>query len=205
MRLHRAFALCLLVFFCQSGYAQALVQGNVLSRQPKIERDGNGFVACGLSTVITVNREEWVEVHHLSLLVNGESMLGLFDAAKTNVSQSNARNGKYVGDMVKPTPMRFWIAKETDSKALIPIEIVKSGTPGHITGKLDFSRSFGLLAAMMHGERVQFVLGYEDQSIDEVISFSERLPRPEASALAACLNGVRDRVLQKRKSLESPR
>ncbi len=196
MRMHGIFAASLLTCFCQASYGQALVQAEAAVLQPQILRDGNGFVSCGLRAMASIAKRGWVEAHDFSVLVDGQALIGLFKAGKKKTSLANALKGNYTNDTVMPAPIKFWVAKETDGKALIPDKVMKSDTPGYIMGPLDFSKSFDVIMGMMAGERMQFAIRYKDEPLDTVISFAAALPESEAAALDACLAGLVGRLQQ---------
>lgn len=109
-------------------------------------------------------------------------------------ARGKVQTGQFKQKVVLPGPTNFWIAKESEGKALIPIKTLAAELPGYILGLTDFVGTWSAVMALLGGERMQFATRYKNQPYDTVVSFSGLLSAEEAKPLMACLDGLINRM-----------
>ncbi len=70
-----------------------LVQADAASLQPQIDRDENGFLSCGLRSVVITGTSEWMEVNDFSVTVHGERIGGVIKAGKRRARTAKVLSG----------------------------------------------------------------------------------------------------------------
>lgn len=175
--------------------AQMVIQADRALLQPQIQRDADGFRSCGVRAVVLDTKGDFVDVYDFSLVVDAKSMAGMMKAGKSVTKTTDMLKGKHVATVVMPGPVNFWIAAETDGKAVESKKFFRSETNGFILATSEMVPTFKAIVDLMAGERMQFAVRYKSQSLDSVISFATEMPEVESKALSACLGGVRDRLV----------
>jgi hypothetical protein len=174
--------------------AQVVVQASTAKLQPQIGRDANGYTTCGIRAVVLDSKPDVVEANDFSLYLRLGMMAGTIKAGKLQSATSELMKGRFEQGIVTPGPTNFWIARESEGKALIPTKILAADSPGYILGLTDFVGTWAAVSAMLAGERMQFATRYENQPYDTVVSFSGILSAEEAKPLQACLEGLLSRM-----------
>lgn len=181
-----------LVAIC-SAKAQVVLQASSVQLQPQIGRDQDGFKTCGLRAVVVVDRHRNVEAYDFSLNVYHD-FLAMAKAGKSASPKKAVLEGQPNMKPVLPAPVNFWIAGEADSKPLMPVKVVRAETSGYILAGLDFVRTFETFMDMAQGKRMQFVVRYKSEPVDNVIAFGASLPEVELTSLHACVTGLHSRM-----------
>ena len=177
-----------------NAFGQMLVQADAAFLQPQIRRDDAGFISCGLRAVAVVGGKEWVEAYDFSVLVTPHVSGGLLKAGKQKLPMASFLKGEKAYRTVMPAPVKFWIAKESEGKALSPTKILTSESPGFILGIADLTAAWKVVMSIMNGEQMQFAVRYENQPVEVVVTFAKELGEAERKPLEACLRGVYERI-----------
>jgi hypothetical protein len=135
-----------------------------------------------------------VEAYDFSLNLRLGMTAGTIKAGKLETPAAKFKRGQFEQKVVLPGPTNFWIAKESEGKALLPAKTFAADSPGYILGLTDFIRTWSTVVALLEGERMQFAARYKNQPYDTVVSFSGSLPAEEAKPLIACLEGLINRM-----------
>ncbi|MDX8122841.1 hypothetical protein JAB6_44300 [Janthinobacterium sp. HH104] len=174
--------------------AQVVVQASAVKLQPYIDRDQSGFFSCGVRAIITDSRPGFVDAHDFTLAIRADMAGGLIKAGKSSTSNSSLVKGKPNTNAVLPAPIKFWIAKEAEGKAISPLHIIAAETPGYILEATDLSLTVSAILAITSGERMQFANRYKNETVDTVIAFAATMPENERQSLLICLSDVADRL-----------
>ncbi|QOL48140.1 hypothetical protein [Massilia litorea] len=174
--------------------AQVVMQAASAQLQPQIGRDANGYTTCGMRAVVLDMKPDVVEAYDFSLNLRLGMTAGAIKAGKLQTPGAKFKKGQFEQKVVLPGPTNFWIAKESEGKALIPTKIFAADSPGYILGLADFIGTLSAVTALLEGERMQFATRYKNQPYDTVVSFSGALSAEEAKPLMACLEGLINRM-----------
>jgi hypothetical protein len=174
--------------------AQMLIQADLALLQPQISRDETGFRSCGVRAVVMSDDTQIVEAYDFSLMVDARHFVGMLKAGKRITTKAQLLKGDRSNKVVMPLPIKFWIAREAEGKAISPQKVVPSETKGFILGIADIAQTYEGIFAIIHGERMQFAVRYKEQLIDVVISFVGEMSEVERNSLLICLNGIVERM-----------
>ena len=177
--------------------AQVVVQAATAKLQPQIGRDADGYTTCGIRAIVLDLKPDVMDAYDFSLNLRVGMTAGTLKAGKLQTPAATFRKQRFEQKVVLPGPTNFWIAKESEGKALIPIKILAADSPGYILGLVDFIGTWSAVVAMLGSERMQFATRYKNQPYDTVVSFSGALSAEEAKPLMACLGGLIDRMQEK--------
>jgi len=177
-------------------FAQMVIQAESVSLQPQIGRDEAGFKTCGIRAVVIAKSGQDYDLYDFSLNIRAEELYGALKAGKSRTTVRAVQQGKASSEVVLPAPVRFWISKEDEGKAITPLKTFPADTKGYIMEVADLSETFKGIVAMIYGERMQFAVRYKNQPLDIVVSFSEKLPEIERAPLMKCLDAVVERTLK---------
>lgn len=190
----RLFLFLFLSTLAGTAAAQLVIQAVSAASQPQMGRDEVGFSSCGVRAVVVTNEGEYVDAYDFSLMVRADMAYGLLKAGKTRTSMSSAKRGEYSKQPTGDRPVRFWIAQESEGKAIAPKTIMPAETKGYILELAELLPTLTGIAAIISGERMQFAIRYEEQEFDTVISFSAAMDENERAPLWKCLKGVGERI-----------
>jgi hypothetical protein len=190
----RAVLFLLMVVLSCSAMAGAVVQADMAMLQPVIDRDENGFQACGVRGLVVVSTPETTDLHDFSLMIRHDIFYGTLKAGKMRASTEAMLNGSASRETVMPAPIKFWIAVESKSKAVSPIKIMPAVSEGYILEIADYAGTSEAIIEMVLGERMQFSIRYEDQPAEQVVSFSAAMLEIERTPLMKCLSEVAKRT-----------
>lgn len=174
--------------------AQVVVQAASAQLQPQIGRDTKGYSVCGIRAVVLDEKPTLIEAYDFSINLRADMFGGLLKAGKSTTTKSDFIKGKLASKVVIPAPVAFWIAKESDGKALMPSKVIPAETPGYILAGGELVQTWQTVLAIIHGERMQFAVRYKNQGYDTVVSFSGKLKEEELKPLTACLEGMLERL-----------
>ena len=174
--------------------AQMVIQANNASLQPQIGRDKSGFSSCGVRAVVIVVAGDNIDSYDFSLIIKAGAAAGLLKVGKERGSMQRAIKGDYKTEVVVPAPIKFWIAKESEGKAVMPQKILPSDDRGYILAIADLVETAVGIISIIEGERMQFAVRYANQPLDVVVSFAGKMPDNERLPLMACLQAVSDRL-----------
>lgn len=190
----RGFIFLLVAVLSCNAMAGAVIQADVVTLQPVVDRDEKGFHACGVRGLVAVVTPETTDFHDFSLMIRHNMFYGTLKAGKTRASTKAMLNGNASQEVVMPAPVKFWIAIESNSKAVSPIKIMPAEDKGYILEIADLAGTYEAILEMIHGERMQFSLRYANQPVEQVVSFSATMPEVELSPLMKCLKEVIERA-----------
>lgn len=174
--------------------AQMVVKAEMVMLQPQIGRDDRGFNVCGVRAVVMDSLGSQVEAYDFSMTVRSRIFAGLLKAGKTRISRADMVARTQNRKVVTPSPVKFWIATESDEKTVAPQKILQSEDAGFILETADLMLTYQTIMNIAHGQRMQFAVRYKDQKYDRVISFAERMPDEELSALLTCMKSIANRM-----------
>lgn len=178
--------------------AQTVTNAVKVTLTSQIGRDSEGFSSCGVHVVAIGSRPGFWDAHTftLSLLLNTD--FGVVKAGKTTMTAASAASGK-INDAkaVLPAPMEFWIAGEKEGKALRTFHVMPANDTGAILGGLNLHGTLKAIIDLTDGERMHFSMRYPKQTQENVVAFSQKLPKDERDALSACLIGLTERMVSK--------
>lgn len=173
--------------------AQMVIQAEKTSLQPQIGRDDSGFSSCGVRTMVIVISGDTIDSYDFSLIIRADAAAGLLKAGKERGSMQRALKGDFKTEVVVPAPIRFWVAKESEGKAVMPQKIIPAENRGYILAIADLVETVRGIISIIEGERMQFSVRYASQPVDVVVSFAGKMPDIERIPLMACLQGLGDR------------
>lgn len=183
--------------------AQTIHRMDAAKSFPLVERDEGGYAGCGIR-VVGADTDGNV-FYDFSLRLAWKYPHGLLDARTIKVPRKKVKEGEAAGTLVKPTPARFWIVKETDAKALRPEQIGKDNVPGVLLASLPLMPTSKAIVDIMQGERMHFAIGYpsSNKDSDRTLSFKAPLSQEDSTALAACLIAMFDSMEEEAKQAKS--
>jgi hypothetical protein len=172
-----------------------VIQADMAKLQPQISRDEGGYKSCGVRVVAIADAEErFVDMYDFSMNVWAAPATALLKAGKSRTTKDKLLQGKTNGETVMPAPVNFWIALESEGKALMAEKILPAETKGYILASADLIQTLDIIAAAIHGERMQFAIRYKNEPVDVVVSFSANMPDYEIKPLKACFVGLGERM-----------
>ena len=174
--------------------AQVVVQAASAQLQPQIGRDAKGYNVCGIRAVVLDEKPTLIEAYDFSINLRADMFGGLLKAGKSTTTRADLIKGKLASRIVMPAPVAFWIAQESDGKALMPSKVIPAETPGYILASGELVQTWQAILAIIHGERMQFAVRYKNQGYDTVVSFAGKLKEEELKPLSACLDGMLERL-----------
>jgi hypothetical protein len=174
--------------------AQVVVQASSVVLQPQIGRDAVGYTQCGVRAVVLDVKPKIVDTYDFSIMFRLGLLAGMVKAGKYETSSSDFLKQKLALNAVMPAPVTFWIAKESEGKALMPTKIIPADTPGFILAGTDMLQAWSTVIAVIQGERMQFATRYKKQGNDTVVSFAGSMPEQELQPLMACMQGLAQRM-----------
>lgn len=174
-----------------------MIQADSAALQPQVDRDEHGFFSCGVRGVVLTEIKDYLDAYDFSLMVRADMMYGLLKAGKLKASMKAVHDGNYTTNAVVPPPIKFWIAQESEGKAIGLKKVMPADNKGFILEIADFVDTHRLIMAMIHGERMQFAVRYKSQPVDVVVSFAAEMPELERAPLLKCLDGVIERISKK--------
>lgn len=197
--MRRIIFLLVTVLSCNA-MAGVMIQADMATLQPVIDRDENGFQACGVRGLVLTVSPDTTDIYDFSLMIRHDMFYGTLKAGKMQASTKAMQSGSISRETVLPAPVNFWIAEESKGKAVSPIKTVPAETRGYILEVADFTVTFEAILGMVNGERMQFSLRYKDEPAEQVIGFSGTMQEVEKVPLMRCLTEVTQRM---QKELES--
>jgi hypothetical protein len=118
--------------------AQVVVQAATAQLQPQIGRIANGYTGCGIRVVVLNLKPDVGEAYDFSLNLRAEMTAGSIKAGELQTPAAKFRTGRFEQKVVWPGPTNFWIAIESEGKALVPTKVLAAGSSGYILGLTDF-------------------------------------------------------------------
>jgi hypothetical protein len=170
-----------------------VVQAQEVSLQALIERDDVGFKDCGVRAMVLVSTPEFFDAYDFSLTIRESMMYGALKAGKARTSIKNVIKHKYSSPLTTP-PINFWIAQESEGKAIHPIKKLNGETKGYLLELSDFFPTYDGIMSIIRGKRMQFAVRYKDEPLDTVVSFSAEMPDVERVPLEQCMSEVLNRI-----------
>jgi hypothetical protein len=195
----------LAVLITAPSLAQMVIQADSANLQPQILRDDVGYKSCGVRAVVVAQGERnFIDAYDFSMNIRDKLRVGLLKAGKTRVTKSQILSGKTSTDAITPAPVKFWITKESEGKAVMPQKIIPADTKGYILEGADLVQTMEVIMATINGERMQFAVRYKNEPLDVVVSFAATMPDHEKKPLMACFNGIIERMTADPASKEAP-
>lgn len=174
--------------------AQVVVQATSVHLQPQIGRDAMGYSECGVRAIVLDLKPDLVETHDFSIFLHSGVFGGMVKVGKYETSHADFLKQKPASKAVIPAPVTFWIAKESEGKAMMPIKVFPAETSGYILARTEMLQAWSTLLSVIQGERMQFATRYKNQGYDTVISFAGTMPDAELKPLMACIEGLAQRM-----------
>jgi hypothetical protein len=185
----------LAVLITAPSIAQMVIQADSARLQPQIHRDDAGYKSCGVRVIVVAPGERnYTDAYDFSMNVWATLHAGVLKAGKTRATKSEILSGKASMKAITPAPVKFWIAKESEGKALMPLKIIAAETKGYILEGADLVQTMDAIMATITGERMQFAVRYKNEPLDVVVSFAATMPEHESQPLMACFNGIIERM-----------
>lgn len=192
--------LCI-ISWCCPGIAQTVLKADVVSVQPNIGRDADGYKSCGLH-VSAVSLVDGKDAFAYDFSVNlYPSATGLMKAGRYQVTYSKTKGWNF-DDLTPsiPGPESFWLAKRNEPSTLAPEKYVKSENPGFVIGGTSGPLAASMLHGILAGEPMQVQLRYPKERMGQIIAFSAKVGDDDRATTEACIQGLIERM---RKDLES--
>jgi hypothetical protein len=206
--------LCQCIISCETDFARyscnpillvALLHFCSATLQPQIHRDDAGYKSCGIRVIVVAPGERnYTDAYDFSMNVWATLHAGLLKAGKTRLTMSEILSGKGSMKAITPAPVKFWIAKESEGKALMQQKIIAAKTKGYILEGADLVQTMDAIMATITGKRMQFAVRYKNEPVDVVVSFAATMPEHESKPLMACFNGIIERMTADPASKEAP-
>jgi MSHA biogenesis protein MshL len=191
----RYVAIALAILASPPGLAQMVIEAEVATLQPQINRDEVGYFSCGVRAVVVTKAEaDFIDAYDFSMNLSANTMFGTLKAGKTRKTKAEMLQGKTSMDPIMPAPVKFWIAKESEGQAVMPQKVIPAETKGYILERADMTETMKAIMATIAGERMQFAVRYKSEPVDVVVSFSANLAERERGPMMACLNGLVKRI-----------
>lgn len=166
-----------------------------------VTRDEAGFRECGIRFVIFDQKPNITDFYDLRMiaLVTDVNEGGFIEGGVmglTNAQMANMQN--FPPLKPGPSPVKFWIAKNTDAVPLTPVQIIpdKDGLPG-LVAVTRFEPMTTQLVNIAKGSTMQFSLQYPNQE-ERVVEMEAALEKKDADALYACFSGLSKRMEARR-------
>lgn len=175
-------------------YAQTVIQASSALLQTRINRDAEGFSDCGIRAVVIDLKPQTAEAYDFTINLRLGLQVGMVKAGKAVSTRANLLKGKQNTNAIKPGPLDFWIAPESEGKAMRPLKVIPADTDGYILQGVELTMAWHTILAIVDGERMQFALRYKNQDIETVMSFSSKLKDEDRKPLMACLSGLVERM-----------
>jgi hypothetical protein len=176
-------------------FSQMVIQAEMAKLQPQINRDEGGYKACGVRVVVVTQGEaNFIDSYDFSMNIWASLPTALLKAGKSRTTKEKLLQGKATIESVTPAPVKFWISKESEGKALMPQNVTPAESKGYILEGADMAQTMDIIMATITGERMQFAIRYKDEPVDVVISFSENMADRERLPLMACFKGLMQRM-----------
>jgi hypothetical protein len=175
-------------------FAQPVIPAAMTQLQPQISRDSQGFSACGIRAIVLDTNTEVVDAHDFSLLIRADILMGTLKSGKSRVSKAGMLRGE-PGKVVIPAPVKFWIARESEGNGVVPVKTMPANSPGYILEIAELAKTYEAILAIIDGERMQFATRYKNESVENVITFSAKLPPEDLKPLMACLDSVVQQIV----------
>jgi hypothetical protein len=115
-----------------------VIQADMAKLQPQISRDEGGYKACGVRAVVIADGEErFVDMYDFSMHVWVAPTIALMKGGKSRTTKDKLQQGNTDRETVMPAPVNFWIALQSEGKALMPEKIIPPDTKGYILAGAD--------------------------------------------------------------------
>lgn len=137
--------------------AQVVIQADSAMLQPQIKRDALGFSSCGVRGIVISVAGKNFESYDFSVVANAVAPFGTLKAGKSLTTVERVNKGDLSGTVVTPRPEYFWIAQESSGDALMPLKVFPAENQGFILEIGDLIKTYKVIYAMIHGERMHFV------------------------------------------------
>lgn len=190
------------MLFGSSAQAQTVTRMDGATSIPLIERNNDGYEACGVRVIILGTAAD--DVYDFTMRLGWKVSSGLLDAKKLRITNGKIGKGMQT-QIITPTPNKFWIVKETEAKALRPEKYGDSKIPGVMYAGLPLIPTFVAIGDIINGSRMQLSLDYSgnENRGDRVISFAAPLSKEDQVALKACLGTMAQSILDELEQAKS--
>lgn len=157
-----------------------------------IDRGDEGFSACGIN-VVALDIDNYARTFEFNLRVVPTPYAGIVDFSTVLAAKGKVQPGEEPYTVVTPTPIKFWIAVDTDPKRLSPERYVKSQKEGIALAILAADETLIAIANIAGGKRMQFAITYpgaDKNSTEDILSFAAPIQEKEIDGLQACLKDI---------------
>jgi hypothetical protein len=115
-----------------------VIQADMAKLQPQISRDEGGYKSCDVRVVVIADGEErFVDMYDFSMHVWVAPTIALMKGGKSRTTKDKLQQGNTDRETVMPAPVNFWIALQSEGKALMPEKIIPPDTKGYILAGAD--------------------------------------------------------------------
>lgn len=195
----RGAGLLLVILVSTLARAGPVIRANQSHVETIIDRDEEGFSACGTHSNVAIvgDIEQKLEVFSFGVTLRAKVLSAMPDAAMVKAGKEVARIAKGKAGALEPTrsrPTSFWLAKAIQGKPVITTSVIPAEDPGFILGRIDSSRAIEALFAIAAGHQMHFALRYKEEAFDRVLSFTPDLTEAESTELVACIMGLIERT-----------
>lgn len=180
-----------------SAGAQSVHKIEKAKAQIMVSRDAEGFKDCGIRFVFVENTSERMDLYDMQMTVITEgAKAGMITGSKSSTSTADLINLKGAPQPTPgPSPERFWIAKSTDAKPLLPREIIPdSEGRGFLIAFAQIDATVRQIFNVAEGFAMQVMLQYPSQP-ERVMELTAPLARGDLETLKACLDDLTKRGL----------
>lgn len=175
--------------------AQTVHKIDKAKAQVIVSRDAEGFKDCGIRFVFAENTSERMDIYDMQMSVITEgAATGLITGSRSRTSTADLINLKGAPQPTPgPSPERFWIAKSTDAKPLVPREIIPdSEGRGFLIAFAQIAATVRQIFNVAEGYAMQVMLQYPGQP-ERVMELTAPLARGDLETLNACLDDLTKR------------
>ena len=117
----------------------------------------------------------YLATYDFSLNIYPNLHYGLLKTGKTRTTKTAMLKEKKRPETYLPAPVKFWIAGESESKALAMQKVIAAESKGFVLENGDIILFLESIYALANGEKMQFVVRYPNEKLDVVVGFSGAL------------------------------
>jgi hypothetical protein len=188
--MHKTIVFLSLALMCGALQAQRVTSANTNTLQPQIGRDAKGYEHCGIRAVVVAGPERTGHSYDFSVNVHANPISGSVQAGKYSHADIGADKGKRSSKPILPAPVSFWFATADKGVQLAPKKFTPAKSEGFILGETEMMQAMTVVLDLAQGRPVQFIVRYEGEKVDQIVSFAQPLTATDREALYACLDGI---------------
>lgn len=163
--------------------------------QVMVARSAVGFKECGIRFIYSEDKGNETTFYDLQIVAVADTATGGMitgTRAKMTTEQLMGLRGA-PPTTPGPSPVQFWIAKNTDAKPLVPIKIVDDKEEkGYLVAFTRFEPTVQQIRNMAQGSPMHIMLQYPDEP-ERVVEVTAPLEHNDMQTLSACLQDMMKR------------